>query len=266
MSLPSFQTLKLSLTTDGVLTITFSTPGGNAMSPELFKEWREAIRYAQETDAVKVMVQTGSGRYYSSGKDLRPTMHDSFETEMNEEMDILEDLINALINFQKPSIAAVNGPAIGLSVTSLALFDFVYAVSSATFTVPFMRWGFCAEGCSSLLFPRLLGRHTANELLLAGSTLSASALKAVGFLEVLDGGEFIHEVNKKASILASYDPTTVRVTKSLVNERYRQELMTVNHTELSTLKVMMMKHNSRKAIQDFVDERAAKQQRKKSKL
>lgn len=140
-------------------------------------------------------------------------MYDTFEQELNAEMDILEHLINALINFPKPSIAAVNGPAIGLGVTSLAHFDFIYATPSATFTVPFMRWGFCAEGCSSVLFPRLLGRHTSSELLLAGRTLSPKDLQAVGFLETLDAEGFLQQVLQKASIVANYDPDVVKVTE-----------------------------------------------------
>lgn len=263
MPVPTYQTLKLDLTSDGVLTIMFSGPGGNAMSPKLFIEWLSALKYADSDGAVKVLVQTGNGRYYSSGKDLASTMHDGFEREMHQEMAVLEDLINVLINFSKPIIAAVNGPAIGLSVTTLALFDFVFAVPEATFSIPFMRWGFCAEGCSSALFPRMLGKHIANDLLLAGSTLPAAKLGEVGFLELLDRDGFVDTVAKKARVLASYDPATVLVTKNLVNKGQRQELMAVNHRELSTLKILMMKDNSRKAIQDFVDQRAAKQKAKK---
>lgn len=61
------------------------------------------------------------------------------------------------------------GPAIGFGVTTLALCDIVYAVPEATFNTPFMKLAFCAEGCSSVLFPRIMGNSKANEMLVNSS-------------------------------------------------------------------------------------------------
>jgi hypothetical protein len=69
------------------------------------------------------------------------------------------------------------GPAIGFGVTTLALCDVVYSVPHATFKTPFMQLGFCAEGCSSLLFPRIMGPSRANEMLV-------SDLKFFGLLDI----------------------------------------------------------------------------------
>jgi peroxisomal 3,2-trans-enoyl-CoA isomerase len=65
--------------------------------------------------------------------------------------------VDAFINFKKPLIAFLNGPAIGISFTILGLFDCVYASDRAFFHAPFTQLALSPEGCSSYTFPRLMG-------------------------------------------------------------------------------------------------------------
>ena len=79
---------------------------------------------------------------------------------------MLIDFVDAFINFEKPLIAGVNGPAIGIGVTTLALCDLVLASSNSTFQCPFTKIGQSPEGTSSYSMPAILGPSGASELLL----------------------------------------------------------------------------------------------------
>ena len=74
-------------------------------------------------------------------------------------------LFELFLDFPKPIIAAVNGPAIGASVTSATLCDALLASDTATFSTPFARLGVPPEGCSSVNFERFMGRDNANRMM-----------------------------------------------------------------------------------------------------
>ena len=76
-----------------------------------------------------------------------------------------QDLFDRFIDFPKPILAAINGPAIGAAVTSATLCDGIIAAESATFSTPFAALGICPEGCSSVHFPRLMSPEDAERML-----------------------------------------------------------------------------------------------------
>jgi enoyl-CoA hydratase/carnithine racemase len=82
-------------------------------------------------------------------------------------------MVDALIDFPKPLLALVNGPAIGIGTTMLGLCDYVVASDSATFNTPFTFIGLTPEGCSSHLLPKIIGTSNATAMLLFNRKFSA---------------------------------------------------------------------------------------------
>merc|ERR1712154_689036 len=85
----------------------------------------------------------------------------------------LDEFTSSIINTRKPIICGVNGPAIGIAVTILGLFDIVYASKTATFHTPFSSLGQSPEGLSPLTFIQKMGLSKANEVLLLGKKMNA---------------------------------------------------------------------------------------------
>jgi Delta3-Delta2-enoyl-CoA isomerase len=167
----TLETVDTSESIPHVLFIRFNrTESFNSINHIGYNELLTLLRKAQHDIEIRAVVFTGKGHYYSSGQDLRSLSRDSssdmpISKTLWQQLEITRDFVRALIDFEKILIAAVNGPALGVMVTTMTLFDFIYAARSATFTTPFTRLGFCPEGCSSILFPLLMGYSKANRLL-----------------------------------------------------------------------------------------------------
>jgi peroxisomal 3,2-trans-enoyl-CoA isomerase len=120
---------------NGILTVTFNRPKRkNAMNPDLYIDFLNVLREARTSETIRVVVLTGAGDYYSSGNDLSNFMtvdlgdSEAVQKLMKDSRRMLEELVEELIICPKILIALVNGPAIGVGCTHLALCDFVYTV------------------------------------------------------------------------------------------------------------------------------------------
>jgi peroxisomal 3,2-trans-enoyl-CoA isomerase len=90
---------------------------------------------------------------------------------------VFKDFIDAMIDFEKPIAALVNGPAIGIGVTHLPLCDLVLSSDSAYFLTPFTRLGLTPEGCSSYTFPKIMGTSMASEMLMLNAKFNAKEVE-----------------------------------------------------------------------------------------
>jgi enoyl-CoA hydratase/carnithine racemase len=138
----------------------------NCWTSEMMAAFSSAFEKASEDAQIKAVIFTGAGHYYSSGLSLGGTLKLMPPKQFHALIvDHNKKLFDTFLNFPKPILAAINGPAIGGCVTSATLCDFIIASDTSTFLTPFSALGITPEGCSSILFARLMGEHNAQRML-----------------------------------------------------------------------------------------------------
>nr|XP_023656056.1 enoyl-CoA delta isomerase 2, mitochondrial isoform X1 [Paramormyrops kingsleyae] len=251
---PAFQTIVFS-TKDNISTIRLNRPEKkNAITMQMYNEIIKALELAGKDDSV-LTVFTGTGDYYCSGNDLNNFTHipkDGIEQMAKDAGKLLKAFVSAFIDFPKPLVAVVNGPAVGVSVTVLSLFDLVYATERATFHTPFSQLGQSPEGCSSYTFPRLMGPAKASEVLLFNKKLTATEACRLGLVtEVFPDGSFQAEVWARLRAYAKLPRNSLALSRQLVRQVDKERLHQVNASEVARLEERWQSDECMNAIMSF---------------
>lgn len=228
----------------------------NAITLEMYQEFMTALEEGGKNDACVVAMVTGTGDYYCSGNDLSNFTRippEGPQKMARDAREILKKFVAHFIDFPKPLIAAVNGPAVGISVTIMGLFDLVYASDQATFHTPFMELGQSPEGCSSFLFPRIMGPAKANEMLLAGRKLTAMEAHQCGLVtDVIPHDNFQEEIERRVQALGKLPPKSLRLSKELIRDSSRDLLHEANEKEAALLEERWLSEECMQAIMNFM--------------
>lgn len=171
---------------DGVLTVMMNKPKKlNGWTTEMMDAFAMAFKKAGKDEQTKAMIFTGAGDYYSAGVNLGGTLKLMAPKKLHKLIvEHNEKLFDRFLTFPKPILVAINGPAIGASVTSATLCDGIIAADTSTFSTPFAALGITPEGCSSIQFARLMGEKNAQRMLgVEGWRPSAEEALAAGLVQ-----------------------------------------------------------------------------------
>ncbi|XP_041423603.1 chromodomain Y-like protein isoform X2 [Xenopus laevis] len=146
---------------DGFTHILLSTKSSenNSLNPEIMKEVQGALNTAAADDS-KLVLFSAVGSVFCCGLDFIyfiRRLTDDRKKESTKMADAIRAFVNTFIQFKKPIIVAVNGPAVGLGASILPLCDVVWANEKAWFQTPYTTFGQSPDGCSSLMFPKIMG-------------------------------------------------------------------------------------------------------------
>ena len=209
-----------------IATLTFNRPEKrNAISYELIDEMFLALAAAERSDA-EVLIITGAGMAFCSGMDLdnlRAITRRSPE-QNRADSETMAKLFRSIYEFPKPTIAAVNGPAIGGGCGIATLCDFTLASSDAKFGYTEVKIGFLPAIVSTFLIMQV-GEKRARDLLLTGRIFSAEEAKQLGIVtDVVSGEKLMESARELASTLMQSSPASLRATKRLLSAFAKGEL------------------------------------------
>ncbi|XP_032318323.1 chromodomain Y-like protein [Camelus dromedarius] len=226
---------------DGFTHILLSTKSSenNSLNPEVMKEVQSALSTAAADDS-KLVLLSAVGSVFCCGLDFIyfiRRLTDDRKRESTKMAEAIRNFVNTFIQFKKPIIVAVNGPAIGLGASILPLCDVVWANEKAWFQTPYTTFGQSPDGCSTVMFPKIMGGASANEMLLSGRKLTAQEACGKGLVsQVFWPGTFTQEVMVRIKELASCNPVVLEESKALVRCNMKAELEQANERECEVLK------------------------------
>ena len=213
---------------DRVRTLILNRPDAlNSFNGALYKELAAALYAADEDPAVAVVLLTGRGRAFSAGTDL-VEMAELVAGGGGDELASTEEhgfnlLVDALIAFSKPLVAAVNGLGLGIGVTLLGFVDLAFMAEGAKLKCPFTSLGVAPEAASSFLIPRLVGHQNAAWVLLSSEWISAEQAHEMGLVwKLCTPDELMPTATEHATRLAALPVSSLRAVKKAMTEPVAQ--------------------------------------------
>jgi enoyl-CoA hydratase/carnithine racemase len=237
-----------------ILSVQFNRPTKkNAMTAAMYTGLANLLNEADQDDSIDVVLLYGAGDSFSAGNDLEdfaknpPGPGDSPQAR----------LIDALIRFSKPLVAAVHGVAIGGGTTILTHCDFVYAAENTKFQIPFINLGLVPEFGSSFSLPRQIGYLQAAELIMLGAPFNAARASELGLVtSVVAGSDLLTKATETAQKLAERPAVAMRACKDLMKRPVRDQLEQAVAGELQEFAVRVRSAETKKAIAAFFEKGA----------
>ena len=224
----------------------------NALTQAMYAALADALNDANADSAIQVLVISGTQGEFSSGNDLKDFLQN---TQLSDEHPTMR-FMNALMDCQKPVIAAVGGSAIGIGTTLLLHCDLIYAGKSAIFQTPFVNLGLCPEYASSLLLPQRVGYPRAAEMLLLGASFDADKALTAGLVNaVLADDDVLRQALDTAQRLARQPARALYAAKRLLRQNQHEQIRQVIALEIEEFVTGLQSAEFKEAVDAFLSKR-----------
>jgi enoyl-CoA hydratase/carnithine racemase len=224
----------------------------NAMTSAMYITLADLLNAAAKDDQIRVVLWHGAGDSFSAGNDIQ----DFLKNPPGAGESPQARLIQALIDFDKPIVAAVQGAAIGGGTTMLTHCDFVFAGESAKFQIPFVNLALVPEFGSSYTVPAWSGYLRAAELILLGLPFDAKRAAELGLVtRVVVDQQLLPTATAAAQQLAVKPPAALQSCKRLMRSSTRELLERAVKLENEEFSVRVRSAEAKEAFTAFIEKR-----------
>jgi len=261
---------------DRVATITLNRPDKlNAWTATMEKEVRTSLEEAERDDHVGIIVLTGAGRGFCAGADMSLLSSVAAQGLPGGERDALSQLggtplrrqrvppdfqrkYSYFLGIEKPILAAINGPAVGLGLVIALYCDVRLASDAARFSTTFAQRGLIAEYGMAWMLPRIVGLPNALDLLFSARQINAAEALRLGLVtQVFAQENFLDKVNEYAVDLASrVSPRSLRVIKRQVYRAMFQSLAESFDLAVEEMVASLRSEDFKEGVAHFLEKRA----------
>lgn len=236
-----------------VRTLTLNRPDAlNAFNEALYDATTDALGDAAGNPEIAVVVITGAGRAFCAGQDLAEMQARITDPGFTAGRHGFPGLIDALAEFPKPLICAVNGVGVGLGTTILGFADLAFMSSAAKLKCPFTDLGVAPEAASSYLLPTLIGRQNAAWMLMSSQWVDAAEALRMGVVwKVCDPDDLLPEARRHAETLAAKPISSLIAVKQSMAEPLRSGIAAARAREDAYFAAMMGAAANADALAEF---------------
>jgi len=219
----------------------------NALNNSMYHQLCQHLNYASENDNIHCVLIQGNENCFCAGNDLQDFIESSTDDEL-----VAVTLIKTLVNFNKPLVAAVAGPAVGIGTTLLLHCDMVFAADNSKFKLPFTQLGLCPEAGSSLLITQLVGHRKAFELMVLGKTFNAEQASQYGIVnQVCSNSELLVLAENTALAIARLPHDAVLTSKKLLRQADKAILEQVIANEINDFSRLLNSDECKNILAQF---------------
>lgn len=236
--------------------ITLNRPPVNALNTEAFHRLKEIIEDLEADDSIKAVVITGAGeKAFAAGIDLVEVSKYS-TLEMYNFCSTTLTSISCVEKLEKPTIAAINGLALGGGCELSLACDFRIAAENASFGQPEIQLGIIPGGGGTQRLPRLIGVSRAKELMYFGDHIDSATAEKYGLVnKVVSNSELMDEAEKWAKKLASKPGVAIRMLKKAVDYGQNMDLEAALQLEIKAFSVTFSTEDRQEGISAMLEKR-----------
>ena len=224
----------------------------NAMTSAMYLTLADILNDAAKDEQTRVVLWYGAGDSFTAGNDLK-----DFQTNPPGQGESPQArLMKALVNFDKPLIAAVKGAAVGGGTTMLTHCDFVYAGESTKFQLPFINLALVPEFGSSYSLPRRIGHLRAAELFFLGVPFDARRAEELGLVTRVVPDDKLLETATETALKLSQKPIgALRASKRLLRASSREQVEQAIKRENDEFGLRVRSAEATEAFSAFIEKR-----------